>query len=423
MSLLDGLIAWYDLEESSGTRYDAHGSNDLTPSGPVGQMAGVVGNAAQFIQASSGALDTPAGAFNVTGDFAIAFWWRAGAGDNNFIIDALSGYSGGGIRVQERDGYDLVGTSQVRTGMSFPEGEWHFYVIGADNDCPRVSMDGAPAATGSSAGPRTQTDRVLRFGGRLSNSRYPNGDLDSVGLWQGRFLTDAEIAQLYNSGNGLGYADLSGGSEQPTEVTGSAANVSQTASASVEVEVAASAQVANPAQTATAAAQLQAGVSASVQNAVQSASGSTDVDVSAAAAVTNDPQAARASVGIVAPGISAQVTNGPQSASATLTSEAALSASVANGGQQASVSASVVLTSDASVINAAQTLRAAALLAVSLSGSAANSPQAVSITAINGIVRVAASMDPSGRMAFGMAHSGRLTHGMAHSGELLITDP
>src|SRR5678815_5281605 len=48
MALTDSLIAFWELEEASGTRVDAHGANDLSDNATVTSAAGKVGTAADF---------------------------------------------------------------------------------------------------------------------------------------------------------------------------------------------------------------------------------------------------------------------------------------------------------------------------------------------------------------------------------------
>ncbi len=51
--LLTDLKAHWKLNEASGARVDSHGSNDLTDNNTVTQVAGKIGNAAQFTAANS----------------------------------------------------------------------------------------------------------------------------------------------------------------------------------------------------------------------------------------------------------------------------------------------------------------------------------------------------------------------------------
>ena len=48
MKLTDDMISFWELEESSGTRADAHGAHTLTDNNTVGQGTGVVGNCADL---------------------------------------------------------------------------------------------------------------------------------------------------------------------------------------------------------------------------------------------------------------------------------------------------------------------------------------------------------------------------------------
>ncbi|MBU0513002.1 MAG: hypothetical protein KJ638_15045, partial [Chloroflexi bacterium] len=45
---IDGLVAWWSLDETSGTRYDSHGGNHLSDNNTVGYSTGKQGNSANF---------------------------------------------------------------------------------------------------------------------------------------------------------------------------------------------------------------------------------------------------------------------------------------------------------------------------------------------------------------------------------------
>ena len=74
--LTDGLVSCWDLDEASGTRYDAYGTNDLTDYNTVGQAAGVNGYAGSFISANSEYLAHSDNADLSTGniDFTVMAW-------------------------------------------------------------------------------------------------------------------------------------------------------------------------------------------------------------------------------------------------------------------------------------------------------------------------------------------------------------
>ncbi|MDA2917638.1 hypothetical protein MYX64_12505, partial [Nitrospinae bacterium AH_259_B05_G02_I21] len=74
--LLTDLKAHWKLNEASGTRSDSHGSNDLTDNNTVGQAAGKIGNAADFIRVNSEYLSIADNADVSAGDVDItwALW-------------------------------------------------------------------------------------------------------------------------------------------------------------------------------------------------------------------------------------------------------------------------------------------------------------------------------------------------------------
>src|SRR3990167_8235506 len=76
-ALRDNMVAWWELNEESGTRVDAHSTNDLTDNNTVLFGTGIVGNAADF-ETTGAPLEFLSIADNVplsiTGDICIAFW-------------------------------------------------------------------------------------------------------------------------------------------------------------------------------------------------------------------------------------------------------------------------------------------------------------------------------------------------------------
>ena len=76
MGLQAGLKAYWKLDESSGTRIDSHGSNDLADNNTVGSATGKIGNAADFVEANTEFLSIADNADLSTGDedMSITCW-------------------------------------------------------------------------------------------------------------------------------------------------------------------------------------------------------------------------------------------------------------------------------------------------------------------------------------------------------------
>ena len=99
--LLDGLIAWLPLNETSGTRFDAHtGGYDFTDNNTVGFAAGKVGNAASFVRGNAEYLSSTNSVFDLaTVDYSILGWFRqtGGIGSSHAYFEHLNVSGLGGV--------------------------------------------------------------------------------------------------------------------------------------------------------------------------------------------------------------------------------------------------------------------------------------------------------------------------------------
>jgi hypothetical protein len=227
MALVDNLVAYWSLEEASGSRVDAHGANDLTDNNTVTSATGKVGDGASFARANSESLTIADNTDLSMGDvdFTIACWvyladlndysalvTKDDAGANREYIlyydDAVSRISfgiwsgAGGAGNAEISG-TTFGTPSTAT--------WHFVVARHDATANTISIcvnDGGVNSTSHSGGAYNGSAQFAlgRFGGGL----YHNGRMDEVGIWK-RALSGAEITELYNAGSGRDYTYVSGG--------------------------------------------------------------------------------------------------------------------------------------------------------------------------------------------------------------------
>jgi hypothetical protein len=225
-ALTDNLVSFWELEEASGTRDDAHGANDLTDNATVTQAAGKVGNAGQFTSANSEYLSRADNADLSTGDidWTITAWiyadtlvnfggivhkgWSSSADTNREYVLYVDG---GTLRF-------LVGTnggSQVVQATNFgalSTATWYFVTLQHDSVGNTIGIsvnDGTFNTTSHSLGTQDGTS-AFQIGGVSAQSLYWNGRIDQVGFWK-RKITSGEITQLYNAGSGISYATLSGG--------------------------------------------------------------------------------------------------------------------------------------------------------------------------------------------------------------------
>ena len=227
-----GMISWWDLEETSGTRSDAHGSNDLTDNNTVGSGTGVTGDtAADFERTNSEyLLKADATDFDVgDDDLSIVVWINpetlaSTAGDNLFFLRLIGDNNDWSflLRITSTDDTVRFGTHDGTTtnpvdastfgGLS--TGTWYMvyaYHDATANEAGISINDGTVDTVSFTGGLRTLTDEDLVVGANwfhttLVDEKHYDGLMDSLAIWN-RVLTSSEVTELYNSGNGLQYAD------------------------------------------------------------------------------------------------------------------------------------------------------------------------------------------------------------------------
>lgn len=219
-SLTTNLAAFWKLNESSGTRNDSVGINNLTDNNTVTQTTGKIGSGAQFTAANSEYLSINDNADLSTGDidFTISAWvyltdkttsriiaqkgpgW---AGNLEYVLYYRSDVDRFRFHVGTGD-YNTYGLVNANSGGSPQLNTW-YHVVGwhdATNNTVNIQVNnGSIDSTSYSLG---GYDSTGPFYIGLSSTSYMNGAIDSVGFWK-RTLTADERALLYNSGSGNEY--------------------------------------------------------------------------------------------------------------------------------------------------------------------------------------------------------------------------
>jgi hypothetical protein len=220
MALTDNLVSFWELEETSGTRNDAHSTNHLTDNNTVTVEAGIVGAAASFTTLNMESLSHASNTDLQCGDidFTLSAWvylpstgitaslvTKDSTAGRDYTLDTSTGsvrfYISGGI-----SSGDIV----TRT---FSSGWTHAVAMhtAATSEIMLVLNDASPSTNTAPSAPPTSTS-LFMLGAReyVGFEDFFDGRLDQVGLWK-RALSSSEITQLYNGGAGLSYAAMSGG--------------------------------------------------------------------------------------------------------------------------------------------------------------------------------------------------------------------
>lgn len=220
------LQAWWELNETSGTRVDAHTNGlDLTEVNSVTSDTGIQGNAAEFVEANSERLYVASDAAIAFGDedFSVCGWfkssssgtegllgkWNAGTNSREYMLRIETS---GALRwFVSPNGTSNTNITHSTTGLQ--DGSWHFFIVYHDsvNNLIGVSVDGGAFQTkaySSGVDDGTQEFHIGYQG--PTNGQYLGGLMDEVAIFS-EVLSDDNRDWLYNSGSGRSYSDISGG--------------------------------------------------------------------------------------------------------------------------------------------------------------------------------------------------------------------
>lgn len=217
---LISLSAHYSMDEASGARGDSTPNGlDLTDNNTVTSIAGKVGSAAQFTIANTEYLsrvDNPL--FEITGDWAVVFWFKFDAlGNEEFIT-----WKGTSTTVGTEEYYVLKrSTNRLRFvvsngstysvadhGTTLSTDTWYFVHAYYDQSAQEIgiSVDNGAAATAAMTTTPLTTAGAFQIGAR-NGAQSLGGAVDLFSLYQ-RNLTAAEVTTHYNGGSGVAYPFL-----------------------------------------------------------------------------------------------------------------------------------------------------------------------------------------------------------------------
>lgn len=217
---MNGLVAYWKMDEASGTRADSVGNWTLTDNNTVGSSTGKIGNCARMVAGSTESLSyTPPAGTLVGISYTITFWckYRGGAVPNSmgapFAFDTNAGGYENGPSFRWYDGYgglyiyghgSLGGFLVPGSGnLSSIVDVWKFVSFAYDADAQTASAccdDNADvSASGVAAVAATGFPAPVTIGNWMTDVSW---DVDEVAFWT-RALTREERERIYNSGNGF----------------------------------------------------------------------------------------------------------------------------------------------------------------------------------------------------------------------------
>src|SRR5690606_24916048 len=211
--ILNGLISYWKLDEETGTRFDSHGSNHMTPQGNATHAPGIMGNALDPGEPATGYTTGAPILIPETG-FTVWAWKKlsdisARAGIVQGLRDALGNTGWYLVHYQQDRWYfavvDSVSGDSIAINTTSSAVDTWFFVCGRYNPATkkaeiRVNNSAWAVANNALANGPHQTVIATQIGRAAAGGTV--GLTDSVGI-SGRYLSDEEVDMLYNEGAGL----------------------------------------------------------------------------------------------------------------------------------------------------------------------------------------------------------------------------
>ncbi|KKM75735.1 hypothetical protein LCGC14_1387300, partial [marine sediment metagenome] len=227
ISDLTSLITHWKLNEASGNRLDAHGTNTLGDNNTVLQGTGKIGEAADFEALNSEwlsrGIDTD---FQLSADedFTWAVWVKLESkpGNDMYFFHGASGAADKDTAYAIRwdntgDRFEFVLGDETSAGIEAADNlgapalaTWYLIIVWHDKAANTINIqvnDGTVDSSAWANGTNSTFNGATELGRRSWSGAgtYFDGLLDSVSFWKGRVLTSAERTELYNGGAGLDY--------------------------------------------------------------------------------------------------------------------------------------------------------------------------------------------------------------------------
>jgi hypothetical protein len=200
MALTDNLLAFYRLDDLS----DSSGNNrTLTNNGNVSFASGKLGNAAVFD--GSNYLSSTGNAVLGTSDFSVGGWVNATNLDDSQKMYYVGGSNG--FTISLMDGVLHTANANVADLYDFnstdiTNNSWFHLLVKRSGAIFTAYVNGQSIGTHDSGDTVEFTGDSQFIGAYIGGGYNLDGQIDAVGIWN-RALSDAEVAELYNNGNGL----------------------------------------------------------------------------------------------------------------------------------------------------------------------------------------------------------------------------
>lgn len=209
-NILTGLLSFWQFEEASGIRNDVMGSNHLTPSGTITQVAGKVGNGAHISTGSYLSVEDNSPNLRILSNnsLTIAGWFKPDTLNATTLREIIQTE---GYHIGITPANNLIFVVRASNG---PEGYislpiatanvWYFFVCEYNSSTNKISLqlNNNAETTGDCIADNSYVSGTFYIGCYNPDYYYFDGIVDALGVWN-KVLTTEEKTYLYNEGNGV----------------------------------------------------------------------------------------------------------------------------------------------------------------------------------------------------------------------------
>jgi hypothetical protein len=214
-STLNNLI--FSVYNADNNTNDSFGTYNGTAIGGLTYTTGKIGQAFNF-NGTNSYVSLPNNSFNnLTGDFSVSCWFKTNTVSGNQMIFSNLAYNGGA-----RKGFYIILASntigcwftnqptysqELYTSAAVSINTWYHLLVTRESGVVKIYLNGTLLVTDTNAIPLSYVTTLASIGAYtngVSTTSYFNGNIDAFNVWT-KVLTQSEITELYNSGNGKQY--------------------------------------------------------------------------------------------------------------------------------------------------------------------------------------------------------------------------
>lgn len=212
-TLLNGLVAYYKLDETSGTTaVDSTGTNNGTINGATINQIGKIGNSFYFDGSGDQVNLGTTNSFSGNASRTYNIWFKVSSKPSSPVV--LIGQSDGTCSDSHFD-LQLTGTylyfhgcgagNDFSGGITYSIDTWYMASVTHDSstNVTKLWFNGSEVGTQTNSR-NTSGSATTYLAYEPRDNRYYSGYLDEVGIWD-RALSQSEIEELFNNNSGNQY--------------------------------------------------------------------------------------------------------------------------------------------------------------------------------------------------------------------------